>query len=363
MKFVKFFLLAIGAMILFSPVSTGIAEFSQTLDVNPIAAAIVATSAFVVYSFHKAITTPKSSLTVNGLVLEVWARYIIDRFWKDNGFLKFAKDDSDYVLQGRIVHIPQPGSKPVVVKNRSSFPATAVRRTDTEVLYALDEYTTDPTHIPNIDAVHLSYSKQDNVLGDHMETMTETVADDMIIKWGGNAAIVKTTGAAIAPITGQTGNRKGFGHTDLKKLMIKMNVDNVPKKGRKLMIDDNMFEFFYDSLSENQTRDFSKYADAENGVIGRLHGFDIMTRSTVLAVSSADAIKALGASLAASDNLASLAWHPDSVAFAIGDKKLFQDLANPLYFGDIHSLLLMAGGRVRRGDGKGIYAVTQDASA
>lgn len=363
MKFVKFFLLAIGAMILFSPVSTGIADLSQTLNVNPIAAVIVAASACVVYSFYKAISTPKSSLTVNGLVLEVWARYIVERFWKDNGFLKFAKDDSDYLQQGRIIHIPQPGSKPVVVKNRSSFPATAVRRTDTEVLYSLDEYTTDPTHIPNIDAIHLSYSKQDNVLGDHMSTLTETVADDMIIKWGANATVVKTTGGATGPVTGQTGNRKLFIEADLKNLMIKMNVDNVPKQDRYIMIDDNMFGGFYDSLGQTNAKDFSRYADAANGVIGKLHGFSVMTRSAVLALTSADAVKALGASLAATDNLASLAWQKDSLAFAMGDKKLFQDLNNPLYYGDIHSLLLMAGGRVRRGDGKGIYAVTQDASA
>lgn len=298
-----------------------------------------------------------------GVVLETWARYIIERFWKDNAFLKNAYDDSGYVLQGRIVHIPQIGSKPVVVKNRSSFPATAVRRTDTEVTYSLDEYSTDPTHIANIDSLHLSYSKQDSVLGDHMSTLTETVADDMLIKWGTNGSVVKTTGGAsagtVAPTTGQTGNRLGFHHKDLQKLMIKMNVDGVPKTDRFVMIDDQMYEFFYDSLSETNAKDFSRYADAENGVIGKLHGFNILTRSSVLASTNADAIKSLGSSIGATDNLASLAWQKNSVAFAIGDKKLFQDQNNPLYYGDIHSVLVMSGGRVRRSDGKGIYVIAQ----
>jgi hypothetical protein len=298
-----------------------------------------------------------------GVVLETWAAYIIKRFFKDNQFLKKAYDDSQYVSQGRIVHIPQPGAKPAVAKNRSVFPGTAVRRTDTDVLYALDEYSTDPTHIPNIDAIHLSYNKQDDVLGEHMAVLNETVADDMLIKWGGNATVVKTTGAAVAPITGQTGNRKGFSHTDLKKLMIKMNANNVPKNDRYVLIDDNMFEFFYDSLSDNQQKDFSRYIDAENGIVGKLHGFNIMTRSSVLAMTSADAVKALGAALAATDNLASLAWQKDTVAFAIGDTKLFQNMNDALYYGDVHSALVMAGGRVRRGDGLGVYIIAQDASA
>lgn len=297
-------------------------------------------------------------------ILETWAKYIIERFWKDNQFLKNAYDDSLYVLQGRIIHIPQIGAAPVVVKNRTVFPATAVRRADTDVLYSLEEYTTDPTHIPNIDSIHISYSKQDSVLGDHMSTLTETVADDMLIKWGANATIVRTTGGTgavtVPAVTGQTGTRLGLHHKDLQKLMIKMNVDNIPKDGnRNVMIDDNMFDYFYDTLGDTNAKDFSRFSDAANGVIGRLHGFNIMTRSSVLAATSGNAIKALGSTLAATDNLASVAWHKNSVAFAIGDKKLFQDLNNPLYYGDIHSLLVMAGGRVRRADGKGVYVIAQ----
>lgn len=309
------------------------------------------------------VITPMPQGTLNGVVLETWANYIMERFFKDNGFLKNAYDDSDKVVSGRIVHIPQPGSKPAVVKNRSVFPAVAVRRTDTDVVYTLDEYSTDPTHIPNIDSIHLSYNKQDSVLGDQMAVLNEQVADDMLIKWGANATIVKTTGGSgattVGPVTGQTGNRLAFVHKDLQKLMIKMNADNIPKQDRYILIDDNMFDAFYDTLGDTNAKDFSRFADVENGVIGKLHGFNIITRSSVLAATSGDTIKALGASLAATDNLVSLAWHKNSVAMAIGDTKLFQNVNDALYYGDVYSALVMAGGRVRRADGKGIYAIAQ----
>lgn len=303
-----------------------------------------------------------------GTILEVWANYIIERFFKDNQFLKGrAYDDSQYVVAGRIVHIPQPGSKPAVVKNRNSFPGTAVRRSDTDVVYALDDYSTDPTHIPNIDSIHISYDKQDSVLGDHMYVLDETVADDILIKWASNATVVKTTGGAggavTQPVTGQTGTRLAFHHSDLKKLMIRMNADNVPKTDRYCLIDDNMYEGFYDSLSEANAKDFSRYADAENGIIGKLHGFSILTRSSVVALAANDSLKALGAALGSTDNLASLAWQKNSVAYAIGDKKLFQDKDSAIYYGDVHSAILMAGGRVRRADGKGVYVIAQGTPA
>ncbi|MBX6361255.1 MAG: hypothetical protein IRZ03_14385 [Acidobacterium ailaaui] len=318
-------------------------------------------------AFLLSLMVPLPRGVATGVVLEVWANYIVERFWKDNAFLRNAYDDSQYVVAGRIVHIPQPGSLPNVVKNRSTYPATAVRRNDTDVVYALDEYSTDPTHIPNIDAIHLSYNKQDSVLGDHMQVLNEIVADDMLIKWGANATIVKTTGGPsatqVGPVGGQSGNRLAFHHTDLKKLMIRMNADNVPKQDRYVLIDDNMFEAFYDSLSETQARDFSQYMDAANGIVGRLHGFNILTRSSVLAYDSNDAVKALGSVLAGTDNLASLAWQKNSVAFALGDTKLFQNTNDALYYGDVYSALVMAGGRVRRNDGLGVYAIVQGTPA
>lgn len=308
---------------------------------------------------------PVQNGVLNDVIVETWRPYIVERFWRDNTFLRFVSDASDSVLAGRIVHIPQPGAKPQVVKNRNTFPATATRRADTDIVYALDEYTTDPTHIPNIDSVHLSYSKQDSVLGDHMSVLNELVADDLLIKWGtsSNVQIVSTTGAAVAPITGQTGNRKGFDHRDLKKLMIKFNTDGVPKNDRYVLIDDNMFEFFYDSLSDTQSKDFSRYMDAENGVIGKLHSFSIMTRASVLAATNAGAVRALGAALAATDHLGSLAWQKSCLEFAMGDVKLFEKKDDPQFYGDVYSTLVMAGGRTKRADGKGVVVISQAPAA
>ncbi|MBU7576658.1 MAG: hypothetical protein KAF40_01230 [Flavihumibacter sp.] len=299
-----------------------------------------------------------------GIDMEIWKKYIIEKFRKDNAFMFASKDDSGFVLGGSVVHIPQAGASPVVVKNRNSYPAVAVRRTDTDITYVLDSYTTDPTHIPFIETQTISYKKLDSVLGDHMSTLGETIADDLLIKWAPAATeFVRTTGAAVGPITGQTGNRKGFSPKELKKAMILMNTKNVPKAGRRALIDDNMYEFFYDSLTDSQANAFNQFANEKEGIVGRLHGFDIYTRSSVVAYSSANAVKALDSVLAAADNLASLCWHPRTVCRAVGEMKPFQEKDNPLYYGDLYSMLVRMGGRKERADNVGVIAIVQDASA
>jgi hypothetical protein len=355
----------ISALILLSvvpvPVETVTHAMSNPVITTYLIPASIVSIALLAYLFKN---RQAINAHVNGIQVEIWVKYIIERLFKDNQFLQHAYNDDQYVLAGKIVHIPQPGAKPTVVKNRAVFPAATVRRTDTDITYTLEDYTTDPSHLPQAEKSELSYDKMDSIFGDHMAVLAELVADDMLIKWATNASdIVRTTGGAaagtVAGVNGQTTTRKGFHHKDLQKCMIKMNTQNVNKAGRKVLIDDNMFEFFYDSLSDNAQRLFSDYVDAKNGVVGRLHGFDVMTRSSVLAATSADAINALGAAVGATDNLISLAWQKDSVARALGTVEMFQDLKNPLYYGDVYSALVKMGGRVRRGDAAGIIKITQ----
>ncbi len=298
------------------------------------------------------------------LDLAIWKKYIIERLLKDNSFLDRSKDDSGFVLGGAVVYIPQAGAKPVVAKNRSSFPAVAVRRTDTDINYVLDSYSTDPTHIPWQELQTISYNKLDSILGDHMNTLGETVADDMLVRWSpASTELIQTTGAAIGPITGQTGNRKGMSAKDVQALMLKMNTSRVPKDKRVLMIDDNMYGYFYDTLSDTQASAYNRLADMTTGIVGRLHGFDILTRSTVLSYDNTNAVKAFDAALGANDNLCSMAWHPSFVCRAVGETKPFQSKDDPLYYGDIYSMIVRMGGRKERGDRVGVYGLVQAASA
>jgi len=296
---------------------------------------------------------------------EIWVKYIIKRFWKDNQFLKFMSNDDDYVLAGKVVHIPNPGTKPVVAKNRSAYPGTIVRRADTDITYNLDEYTTDPTHIVDADKVELSYDKITDVFGDHAGTLIETVADDMLVKYlttlpAGN--ILATTGAAAAAkIAGQTTTRKVMVSDDLKSAKLKMDLQDVPSTERYALLEANQMDEVVSSLTQTQYRDFSEYMDAKEGVIGRLHGFDLMMRSKVAMLTSADVVQPIGTAVGATDNVAGLAWQKGSLARALGERRFFENPNRAEYYGDIYSALLRAGGRRRRADDAGVIALVNKA--
>lgn len=305
-----------------------------------------------------------NNLAIGGLDLEVWKKYIIEKFRKDNAFMFKSVDDSGYVLGGAVVHIPQAGADPNIVKNRSVYPATAAIIGDTDVTYTLDTYSSDPMHIPWASIQTLSYNKIDSLLGRQTKKLGETIADDLLIKWSPAVGqFITTTGGPTAltdaPVSGQTGTRKQLNSKDIIKAFVAMNITNTPKAGRVMLVDDNMFGGLYDSLTDSQMNSFNQFADNANGILGRLHGFDIMTRSSVLAYDNTNAVKGLASALAATDNLASLCWHPDTVNRAVGTMKPFQDINNPLYYGDIYSAMVRMGGRKERNDLLGVLAIVQ----
>ncbi|MCX7099913.1 MAG: hypothetical protein NTX38_00055, partial [Methylobacter sp.] len=57
---------------------------------------------------------------------ELWINDVVANLFKANPHLANAYSADEFVLQGKVVHIPNAGTKPVVTKNRSSYPATVV---------------------------------------------------------------------------------------------------------------------------------------------------------------------------------------------------------------------------------------------
>lgn len=76
-----------------------------------------------------------------------------------------------------------------------------------------------------------------------------------------------------------------------------------------------------------------------------------------------DTIDPIGAAVATDDNLCSIAFQRDSVAVALGEVDFFDSLRNPEHYGDIFSTEARMGGRVRRENAEGVFALVQDTAA
>ena len=295
---------------------------------------------------------------------EIWTNHLQGSLFKDNEFLNYCFVADQYVLQGKVVHIPNAGAAPTIVRNRSSLPATVTTRTDVDITYSIDEFTSDPILIPNADTVELSYDKMTSVLSESESAIKETAADWMMYNWRVETAsqIVRTSGANVnAHLPSATGTRKKLSLADIKAARLIFNKQNVPKADRYMMVDSDMYEQLVDEMNVTQYRDASKEYDLPAGVVNKLYGFYIMERSNTLVANNAGTpvIQTPGTAATINDNGVVLLWQKDCVERALGTVDFFEQQNAPTYYGDIYSALIRMGGRKRRNDYKGVVAIIQ----
>lgn len=295
---------------------------------------------------------------------EVWLRHIVEGLYPDNSFASKSVDDSEYVTN-KTVHIPNAGKPSGVEKNRKKKPADVSERTDVDLEYSIDEFTTNPIHISNRDAVELSYDKRKSVLGNDAEELNRVARVSLLESWAkGYGAVIKTSGGLVPAHTKDaTGNRKSITRSDIRRMMTQFDDWEIPEGGRYILLDAHMYGDLLDSLTESQRAAFLSSANAQKGIVGELYGFNIMKRSTVLRIKSdGETLLLEGEAHEANECAAGLAWHERCVSRAIGERRMFSAIGDPGYYGDIYSFLVRAGGSYRREDKRGVALIVQVAA-
>lgn len=301
--------------------------------------------------------------TVNMAVQkEIWMNTIVEGLFADNSFVSKAVNADLFVNQGRTVHIPNAGAPSKVEKNRADLPAQVKVRTDKDLTFDLDEYTTDPVRIPHAETVELSYNKRNSVIGQDRAKLIEEVSNAFTYYWAPAATnAIRTTGAGVAAHTvGATGLRKAFNKNEVSRAMELFNTQDVPQEGRYMLLDAKMYSQLLDSMTEKEQTAFHNLADIPNGIIGKLYSFNIMMRSKALRYTGAGAKKEWSTAGAATDNAAALAWWDQAVCRALGEVVVFDNPGNATYYSDILSFLVRAGGRPMRDGVEGLVAIIQD---
>lgn len=304
-----------------------------------------------------------------GLQVEIWHKSIVGNLFADNSFLSKAFNADDYV-NGKMVHIPNAGRPSRTEKNRTNVPATAKKRDDKDVEYIMAEFTTDPIYISNAETVELSYKKRESAIAEDRAVLHEVVANDILLQWSPKTAanILRTSGSATPTyLKGATGFRKGLTKKDVEKVMIRLNEQNVPQEGRYALLDAQMYAQLLNSLTEHEAIAFHAGVDVANGVIGKLYTFNFMMRSKALVYNNTltpieweSPDEDNPQTFDATDNSGALFWHERHVCRSLGTVTMYGDESNPLYYGDIYSFLLRAGGSIMRKNGRGVIAIVQD---
>ena len=295
---------------------------------------------------------------------EIWIKSIVDGLWPEESFMSKAVNDDQYV-SNKTVHIPNAGSASSVQMDRSQVPATAKKRTDSEITYSLHEFTTDPVVIQFTEALQLSFSKRESVLKEDRANLVNHVAEYILQAWAnGVTKVYTTTGDAVKAHTpSATGQRKATTKDDILGLMAEFNAEDIPQEGRYLLLDAFMYQELITSLSNNEMAAFQAAADLKKGILGQFASFNIMMRSSVLRYAADGTLKAKADAGAATDNAAGLAWYEGAVSRSRGEVKMFASEGDPGYYGDTYSFLVNAGGARRRVDKKGVWVIRQGVAA
>lgn len=302
------------------------------------------------------------------LIKEVWVKDIQNTLNMDAAFLSYSTDHSQYVAFGT-VHLPQSGSNPTIVVNPAVFPLSISSRTDTDRTYSLNQYALEPTIINNLDALQVSYDKRQSVIGQQLSTLVDRIGTQVAYSWAATGAsnIVETTGTAGTSLPpGGTGTRKAVALVDIANLAKKLDKDNVPRNGRKLLMQADMFwELFTISDVIRASYNGFQVNALATGVVAQLFGFDIMIRPTVaIFAKTATVPTAVGAATAVDDRLACIAWHPSTVSRALGSITPMYDSGDngngkPEYLGSVFNMEVMLGSAILRDDMKGVASLVQ----
>lgn len=292
---------------------------------------------------------------------EIWINDLVENLYADNTFASRSVDHSAFV-DGKKVHVPNAGAPPTVKKNRATVPASVAKRTDVDLEYEINEYTTDPILVSNAENVELSYSKRKSVIRNTALAIQSEAHADLIYLWVPSdkpETVATSGGSVVAHIATATGNRKALTKADILKVKAKFDAADVPQTGRCILLDSDMYNQLLESLTDAQSNAFLATADASRGIIGKLYGFDFYMRSKVAKTTASGVLKEWTAAAAATDSAAALAWQEDCVSRALGQNVLFENEGDASYYGDVLSGLVRTGGRYMRNDKKGVCLIYQ----
>lgn len=300
---------------------------------------------------------------------EIWARDIAGKLFPSESFIMHAINDDPWV-DNKVVHRAIAGTLPTVTLNRNSYPASASLRSDSDGNYTLDELTSAPTHIPDIEEIETNYDKRMSVLQSHIDALNLAAGNLLAYNWGATTAgtIVRTSGTAtLANTTGATGNRKKLTLEDLMKAKSLMDDMDVPSDGRYILLPASMYNaLVLDNKTELMSADYRSEATIKDGNVIKVFGFNVYTRgkNNVLRYSNAATPVRISPSTggAATDNAAAICWHQNFVARAKGAVKVYSDIDSPGYYGSIFSAMARVGGNKVYSDETGVVTIVESAA-
>lgn len=257
---------------------------------------------------------------------EIWVNQLMENFYPDSSFLKYARDFSALVDYNAI-NMAEAGADPKVLVNNTTYPIKITQRVDKPLRIELDKFETENTLVRRPEAIEYSYDQLESVLMGHRNTLRAKTAMKSAHAYAPQedstyTPVIQTTGAAVS-------GRKRLQIDDI--LLLKERYDNamIPLEGRYLVLNPSHVT----DLILFDAKNLGNLTDLQNGKPKRFAGFNILqTASTPKYNSSLQKIAFDGEE---EGNFCSFSFHSDEVMKADGDVFMYARENDPAERGTI----------------------------
>lgn len=165
---------------------------------------------------------------------EIWIDQLMEGFYPDSSFLKYAKDFSSLVDYNAI-NMAEAGADPEVLINNTTYPIKIVQRVDNPLRIELDKFETENTLVRRPVVIEYSYDQLESVLMGHRNTLRAKTAMKAAHAYAPQkdskyTPVIPTSGTA------DTSGVKRLTLEDILELKERYDSANVPLEGRYLVL-------------------------------------------------------------------------------------------------------------------------------
>ena len=164
---------------------------------------------------------------------EVWIRQILEGFYPDRSFLKYARDLSKLVDNDKI-NMAEAGLDPVVLINNTTYPIRVAQRMDRPISIELDKFETENTLVRRPEAIEYSYDQLESVIRGHRSSLQAKTSEKAA------HAFAPDEDSEFTPIIQTTGDiydkRKMLTYLDIIELKRRFDMVDIPLEKRYLVL-------------------------------------------------------------------------------------------------------------------------------
>lgn len=276
-----------------------------------------------------------TGLAFAGLNQEIWADVLVEQFreTEEASFLNEIPDESRWVSATRggneVIHLTEIGADPEVLINNTTYPIGYSDQTDGDIPVSLDKYQTKATRVTDDELEYIAYDKIAKVTEKHEKKVMQVKHNKAL------HALAPQTNTAATPVILTTGDDDGTGRKkmvikDLLALKRKYDTQKIPLMGRVVVLCADHYNDLLEEAGDKPIFSNGSLADNQSGLLSaRLHGFKVYWYVDSPYFNPTTKAKlSFGATPAATDRQATVAFFAPDMFRANGSTKVYTDPAN-----------------------------------